>query len=72
MATLIQAVLGALLAAIVEAIADWRRDRSLRRLGYSEAALDQARAGLAAAVRMGAVFPADRAGVLERLRDGRF
>ena len=71
-AAFLQAVLGALLGALAEAFEDWRRDRALRALGYGDAALEQARVGIAAAGRMAAVLPADRADVVERLRNGRF
>jgi len=41
---LVRAALDALFGAAAEALAQWRRDRALARLGYSEAQLDAARA----------------------------
>lgn len=42
-ATLLRALLDALFGALVAGISEWRRDRSLERLGYTEAQRDQAR-----------------------------
>jgi len=41
---LVRAALDALFGAAAEALARWRRDRALARLGYSEAQRDAARA----------------------------
>jgi hypothetical protein len=39
-AALVKAALGALLGAAAEALNDWRRDRALQTLGYTEAQRD--------------------------------
>ncbi len=68
---LVRAALDALFGAAAEALAEWRRDRALTRLGYGEAQLGAARARerarATAAEIDGRPVPGDVRRTLERL-----